>query len=66
MIILYGNHCPKCNVLEKKLLQSNIKFVYCDNMAYMQKRGFDFMPVLEVNGRVMNFAEAVKWLNERK
>ena len=65
MIILYGNHCPKCNVLEKKLLQSNIKFEYCDDMIFIQKRGFDFMPVLEVNGQVMNFAEAVKWVNER-
>lgn len=65
MIILYGNHCPKCNILEKKLRKSNIQFEYCDDKAFMYKRGFDFMPVLEVNGQVMNFSEAVKWVNER-
>ena len=65
MITLYTIDCPKCKILEKKLEQANIKYETCKDTNIMTEKGFDFMPVLDVDGQVMNFGEAVKWVNER-
>ena len=26
MVVFYSTHCPKCNILEKKLKQANIEY----------------------------------------
>ena len=65
MITLYSTYCPKCKILEKKLDNAKIEYTICDNKELMVQKGFDFMPVLDVDGQVMNFGEAVKWVNER-
>lgn len=65
MITLYSTHCPKCTVLEKKLNDAKIEYEICDDRELMVQKGFDFMPVLDVDGQTMGFAEAVKWVNER-
>lgn len=65
MVTLYTIDCPKCKILEKKLAQANVKYEVCRDRDEMEQKGFDFMPVLEVDGQVMNFGEAVKWVNER-
>lgn len=65
MIIMYSTHCPKCLILEKKLNEAGIDYNVCEDEALMKEKGFDFMPVLEVDGQIMNYGEAVKWVNER-
>lgn len=65
MVILYSTYCPKCKILEKKLNDAKIEYTICDNKELMIQKGFDFMPVLEVDGQVMNFGEAVKWANNQ-
>lgn len=65
MIIMYSTHCPKCLILEKKLNKAGIDYKVCEDKQIMTEKGFDLMPVLDVNGQVMNFSEAVKWINER-
>lgn len=65
MIIMYSTHCPKCLILEKKLNKAGIDYKVCEDKQIMTEKGFDLMPVLDVNGQVMNFSEAVKWVNER-
>ena len=65
MIRLYSTYCPKCKILEKKLDNAKIEYTICDDEELMIQKGFDFMPVLDVDGQVMNFGEAVKWVNER-
>ena len=65
MIIMYSTHCPKCLILEKKLNEAGIDYNVCEDEALMEEKGFDFMPVLEVDGQIMNYGEAVKWVNER-
>lgn len=65
MITLYTIDCPKCKILEKKLEQANIKYETCKDTNIMAEKGFDFMPVLEVDERIMTYGEAVKWVNER-
>lgn len=62
--VLYSTHCPKCNVLEKKLLEKHVDFTVNTDEAEMIEKGFESVPVLEVDGKYMDFAEAVKWANE--
>lgn len=65
-IKLYHTGCPKCNVLIKKLKEANIHYEECTDVDEMLKKGFMQAPVLEVDGTIMNFAEANKFINEYK
>lgn len=67
MITLYSTHCPKCNVLEKKLDKKGIEFELNDkfDIQEMVNRGITTAPILEVDGNFMTFNEANKWLNEQ-
>ena len=62
-IILYTTHCPKCRVVESKLKQKNIKYEECADVKTMQDKGLTFAPVLEVDGNLYDFTEAVKFIN---
>ena len=66
MIILYTTHCPKCKILEQKLKSKNIEYVEFTDVDKMIEMGFSMMPMLEVNGIIMDFATANKWINEFK
>lgn len=65
MIKLYSTHCPQCKVLETKLDRAQIKYEVIDDQDEMIRLGFKSAPVLEVDGKAMPFAEAVKWVNNR-
>ena len=65
MITLFTIDCPKCKILEKKLSQANVEYEVCKDRETIASKGFDLMPVLDVDGQIMNFGEAVKWVNER-
>lgn len=65
-IIFYSTNCPKCKILEKKLIEKNIKFTKNNNVVEMAELGIDQVPVLSINGSLLNFVEANKWINERK
>lgn len=65
MIILYSTGCPKCKILEKKLAQANVEYEVCKATEIIISKGFNSMPVLDVDGQIMGFGEAVKWVNER-
>ena len=66
MVILYSTNCPKCKVLEAKLRQKNIPFEYVNDIELMAEKGFLTLPKLEVNGEVLDFAEANKWINSQE
>lgn len=65
MIILYSANCPRCIRLERKLDNANIKYEICKDTEIMLKKGINLIPVLEVDGKMMGFKEAVKWVNEK-
>lgn len=65
MVTLYTIDCPKCKILEKKLADAGIEFEVCKDVELMTSKGFDFMPVLEVNGNIMNSDAALRWVAER-
>ena len=63
--ILYSTHCPRCEVLEKKLDKKNIAYEVHDDMKEMQALGIKTTPFLVVNGKNYNFMEAIQWVNEQ-
>ena len=63
-IVLYTTHCPQCKILEEKLKEKQISYSVCDNVVKMVEKGFKQAPMLEANGIIMNFTEAIKWLKE--
>ncbi len=62
-ITLYSNHCPKCNVLEKKLKQKNISYEEVNDIEIMKEKGYLTVPVLEVDSTSMDFRTANEWIN---
>lgn len=64
-VILYSNHCPQCRVLENELKKKRIQYTEVNDVDLMLSKGFLSMPVLEVNNETMNFASALKWVNNK-
>ena len=62
-VTLYSTHCPKCMVLEKKLQQKDIVYTEINDVDVMTEKGFMTVPMLEVDGRVMDFKTASDWIN---
>ena len=65
MITLYSTHCPRCRVLETKLTQKNIEFNVVTDVNKMDLLGIQSVPVLEVDGKLLNFTDAVTWVNKQ-
>jgi len=65
-VVLYSAHCPKCNVLEKKLKQKNISYEEVNDIEIMKEKGYLTVPVLEVDGTSMDFKTASDWINSQE
>ena len=65
-IILYSTGCPKCNVLKRKLAAKNIQYSENNDTEQMAVLGIDAVPVLSVDGNLMDFQKAAAWVNERE
>ncbi len=63
LITLYSTHCPRCNVLKKKLKQRNIDYKEIDNVETIKAKGYLSVPILEVDNLCMDFKQAVNWIN---
>ena len=63
-ITVYSTGCPKCKVLIQKLNDKNIPYIICDDIDVMMNKGLRTVPVVEKNGELMSFKEAVKWVND--
>lgn len=65
-ITLYTIHCPACNILENKLKEKNIQYNIVTDKTVMQTLGIKTLPVLEVNGQLLNYYAAWNWaVNQR-
>ena len=61
--ILYSTGCPRCNILKKKLDAKNIPFAEFTDKEQMIAMGFDDVPILSVDDKLMNFAAANEWVD---
>lgn len=63
MITLYSTGCPKCKVLKKKLDEKGIKYTVNLSVEEMMAIGITQVPVLCVEGKLLQFKQAVDWVN---
>lgn len=66
MITLYTTHCPRCKVLATKLAQKNIEYVENEDVDYMESIGIMSVPMLEVDGQLLDFVTANNWINNKE
>lgn len=62
-IILHSNKCPKCKILETKMKQKGIKYEENNDVQIMLDLGLKTAPALQIGERVLEFKEAVDWVN---
>lgn len=65
MVVLYTTGCPKCTVLEKKLDEKGIKYQKNNSVMEMISLGVTQVPVLQVEGELLDFAKANAWINKQ-
>lgn len=69
MVTLYSTGCPKCNVLKKKLDAAGITYSLVEEESAVlnvaNKIGATTVPILEDNDKYMDFAAAIKWINDK-
>ena len=63
-VVLYSTNCPQCRVLKTLLERHAITYSECNDVALMREKGFDAVPVLEVDGKYLNASEAQKFVCE--
>ena len=64
-VILYSTHCSRCNILESKLKEKNIEFEEVNDVDLMIEKGIQIAPALEVDGEILDYGKAVKFVNEK-
>ena len=62
-VILYSTGCTRCKVLERKLHEKGIEFDEFNDSEKMMEMGLQSVPVLSVDGSLMDFVEANSWIN---
>lgn len=65
-IIVYTIGCPKCVQLERKLEKAGISFVKCCDVDEMKRLNILTAPYMSVNGKLLDFRAAWKWIDENK
>lgn len=66
MIKVYTTEtCPKCRILKMKLVEKGIPFEESTDEEEMHRLDIMSVPVLAVDDRLLDFAEAIKYISER-
>ena len=66
MVTIYTTAtCPKCKILKKKMDVKGIEYEECLDEEKMQALGIMSVPVLSVDNKLLDFPEAVKYVDER-
>lgn len=63
-VILYSTHCPRCSIVEKKLKDKNINYTEINDIDKMTELGFTSVPMLDVDGVIMDYTKTIKFLME--
>lgn len=67
MVKLYSTHCPQCIMLENMLKQKKVKYeLVKTTMENVEAMGYSSVPLLEVDGKIMNFNEGMSWARKQK
>lgn len=64
-MVLYSTGCPRCKVLKAKLVQKGIEYIENNSVEDMKSMGISEVPMLDIGDRLMNFTEAIQWVNNQ-
>ena len=64
MITVYTTHCPRCKILEKTLVSRGVDYVAVEDVDIIMAKGFQMVPMMEVDGKVLDYKEAMFWIKE--
>lgn len=64
-VIFHSTKCPKCKVLELKMKKKNIDYEENNDVSLMISKGIMSAPCLEIDGEILDFTNAVKWVNNQ-
>lgn len=65
MLMLYSTGCPKCRVLKKKLDEREMQYQENTSVEEMLSLGITSVPILCIDGQMMDFTSAVEWINNQ-
>lgn len=66
-ITLYTMHgCPRCAVLKRHLDMAKIEYTLFDDVEKMIAIGMTSAPMLGMDGKLMDYADAIKWVGSNK
>lgn len=66
-MILYSNHCSKCNALKQMLDKKGVIYDFCDDVTLMKEKRFMSAPKLELdNGDILDFVQSMNWISNDK
>ncbi len=63
-MILYTTHCPKCSILKTKLDEAGLEYETVTDIETIAEKGFRTVPMLEIDGKILDFAQAIKYIKE--
>lgn len=63
-VVLYTMHCPQCEVLRRLLDEHNIQYETCADKKKMMALGIMSVPMLKIDGELLNFKSAMQRINE--
>jgi glutaredoxin len=66
MIKIYTTDiCPRCKILKAKLQFKKIEYIESHDEKEMQDLGIMTVPYMQVENKLMDFAEANAWINQQ-
>ena len=66
MIVIYSKpDCPKCKALKLKLNKKGIEYSENQDIQVMKELGIQSLPMVDVDGSLLTFEKAIKYVNER-
>lgn len=63
-VTFYSNDCPRCKILQQKLDEKGVMYEKVSDVEIMKQKGFMSVPMLEVDGKIMTYLEAINWIKE--
>lgn len=63
-VVMYSTGCPKCKILKKKMDEKKVVYEEETDVEKMKSKGINRVPVLEVDGKLFSYSEAVKLVND--
>lgn len=63
-IILYSNDCKRCNLVKRMLDAHQVEYAEIKDQRIIAEKDFESAPVLEIDGKAMEYQAILTWLRE--